>query len=65
MVVIISPYKKLILDDLSTESNFLHILGQKKIGPIYLLPHIIDKATLQTFAQQQLQLAKSVLNSIG
>ena len=43
----------------------IHLLRQKKIDPYLLLPHIIDKAKLQDFAQLQLQLAKSVLNSIA
>ncbi len=49
--------------------NFLltqiHLFRQKKIDPYLLLPNIIDKAKLQAFAQQQLQLAKSVLNVIA
>lgn len=43
----------------------IHPLRQKKIDPFLLLPHLIDKNTLQAFAYQQLQLAKSVLNSIA
>lgn len=43
----------------------IHPLRQKKIDPFLLLPHIIDKAKLQHFAQIQLQLAKSVLNAIA
>lgn len=43
----------------------IHPLRQKKIDPYLLLPHIIDKAKLQVFAQQQLLLAKSVLNAIA
>jgi len=43
----------------------IHHLRQKKIDPFLLLPHTINKETLNQFAQQQLVLAKSVVNSIA
>ena len=43
----------------------IHSLRQKTIEPSSLLPHTINKEALNQFSQQQLQLAKSVLNSIA
>jgi hypothetical protein len=39
----------------------IHELRMKKIDPKILLPHTIDRARLQAFANQQIAISKQVL----
>jgi len=41
----------------------LHDIRQGKVDPSLLLPHTIDHNLLKTFAQQQLDKAKKLLNA--
>ena len=41
----------------------IHDIRMKKIDPAMLLPHTIDLAKLKAFADEQVALAKEVLNS--